>query len=183
MRSGEDITQVNCICFPPVQATTPMSTTLPRTMAGGPTSPSTTFKSTTPPHTYTPERTSSGPDTTASPGSTPLPQTTNPGTAHPLHSTSSGKTSAPVTTRYRSAMPPPPTSHWFPSWRPISTIPPFIMQPPPPSLNILFDFSSNKICIQGKTTQTKVLTQNTCQEGFFYDPFLQSAEKLSAKCL
>jgi len=50
------------------------------------------------------------------------------------------------------------------------------MEPPPP-LNILFDFSSNEISIHGKTTQTKVLTKNTCQEGFVYDPFVQKCRQ------
>ena len=159
--NGEDITQVNCTCFPPVKATLPMSTT-----AGEPTMPSTTSKSTTPPHTYFSPGTSSPPDTTTFSRSAPPPETATPGTAHPPHSMSSGATSAPMTTR-------PPTGHWGPPWRP----------PPPPPLSILFDFSSNEISIHGKTTQTKVLTQNTCQEGFVYDPFIQKCREAFRKVI
>ena len=59
--NGEDITKVNCICFPPEKATSAKSTTLPRTKAGEPTTPRTRSKSTTLSHTYFPPGTSSAP--------------------------------------------------------------------------------------------------------------------------
>lgn len=40
--------------------------------------------------------------------------------------------------------------------------------PPPPPLSILFNFGSNQISIQGKTTE---VNHKTCKEGFVYDPF------------
>lgn len=143
--NGEDKTKVNCVCFPPEKATPPKSTTLPRTKAGEPTTPSTKSKSTTLPHTYFPPGTSSAPDTTASSGTAPPPQATTPGTAHPPYSMSSGTISTPMTS--------PSTDHRVHPWLPITTIRP--PPPPPPPLSILFDFSSNQISIHDKTTKLK----------------------------
>ena len=56
-------------------------------------------------------------------------------------------------------------------------------EPAPPPLNILFDFSSNQISIQGKTTQTIAVAQKTCQEGFVYDPFVQNCREAFHKVI
>jgi len=156
--SGDDITQVNCGCLapvtsdPPIQATTPKSTTLQHQTNPG--STASTHTSTSDPTTLT-----TGPESTTL-----------------LHTMTSGTTPPPFTTGPWSTPPPP----WTTAPMPTTTVITYTMttteippEPDPPPLNILFDFSSNQISIHGKTTQTKVVARKTCQKGFVYDPFVQ----------
>ncbi|KAL9970477.1 hypothetical protein ACROYT_G022857 [Oculina patagonica] len=147
---------------------------------------------------------------TTNPGTTQPPLTTITATTHPPHTTNHGSThpphtAAPGTPHYH---PPttPGTTHLTQFWttppayyttRPgpktpgfgLTTIksttrwPPHSEQPPPPPLSILFDFSSNEISIQGKTTETKVVEQKTCQDGFVYDPFVKTCREAFRKVI
>ena len=77
---------------------------------------------------------------------------------------------------------PPFTFPPLPTFRPPTSLPP-TYPPLPPPLNILFDFSSNKIIIQSKKTKTKILQQKSCQEGFVYDPFLEKCREAFRKVI
>ncbi|XP_020615361.1 adhesion G-protein coupled receptor G2-like [Orbicella faveolata] len=170
--NGDDITQVNCGCLAPVTSDPPTQAT--------------TLKSTTLQHQTNPGSTSSTQTTT----SDPTTLTTGPESTTLLYTMTSGTTPPPFTTGPWSTPPPRTTIPW--------TTPPMLMttlmtsamtttdfprEPVPPPLNILFDFSSNQISIKGKTTQTKVVAQKTCQEGFVYDPFVQNCREAFHKVI
>lgn len=156
--SGEDITRVNCGCLALVTKDPPTQATTP--------------KSTTLQYQTNPGSTSSIHSTT----SDPTTYTMGPQSTTLLYTITSGKT------------PPRPTSRfWTTPFMPLTTVMTEAMStnkpPPPPPLNILFDFSSNQISIHGKTTQTKVVTQKTCQEGFVYDPFVEKCREAFNKVI
>ena len=159
--SGDDITRVNCGCQAPVTSNPPTQATIP--------------KSTTLQHQTNPGSTSSTHITTSD--STALTTGTEPTTL--LYTMTSGTPHPPRTTRFWTTPPMPMTS--FLTDAITTTETPY--EPPPPPLNILFDFSSSQISIHGKTTQTKVVAQKTCQEGFVYDPFVLKCREAFKKVI
>ena len=193
--NGEDITQYNCGCLNTATTNPPMHTTkegsaIPphTTNLGGTTSRPTTnsntasSRHTTDPGTQPPHSTNSGtpqpppssdPVRTTPPPVTPLPLQTTP--PPPLQTTPPimppGTVPIPYTTFPWTTPPPHITTLGY---KPTIEQKPFTPQPPPPPLSILFDFSSdsNKISIQGTTTETKVVKLMTCEDGFLYDPFV-----------
>ena len=204
--NGYDITQSNCGCLASV-TTGPLThkmstvlTNLPHTLT--PQSTSQPYKTnpgtTPPPHTTNPGTTP--PPYTSNPGTTNPLYTTNPGTTHVLHNTNPGSQNLPHTTTHQPPTTPPrpwttPLPYYTTSLPQVTEpkTPPVMMTtrwpvhsvqpPPPPPLSILFDFSSNEISIQGKTTETKVVEQKTCQDGFVYDPFLKECRKTYLKVI
>ena len=169
----------------PPHVTAPGSTSSPQTATHRTKSPQHTTKPETkgPLHTTTPGTT--GPPHTSTPGTTGPPHTATPGTTHPPYSTTPDWTSPPASTTPGWSTPQQTTR---PDTKPqpmttVVTIKPLVTQqhPPPPPLNILFDFSSNKIIIQSKTTKIKILEQKTCQEGFVYDPFVKKCREAFRK--
>ena len=156
--SGDDITRVNCGCLAPVTSDPPTQATTPKL--------------------------------------TTLQHQTNPGSASSTHATSSDPTTlntGPEATTLlytitSGTKPPPPTTRfWTTPFMPMTTVMTEALTtkdpPPPPPLNILFDFSSNQISIHGKTTQTKVVLQKNCQEGFVYDPFVEKCREAFNKVI
>ena len=77
------------------------------------------------------------------------------------------------------------TNPYIPTTLPLTTPPathdptvsPRLLLPPPP-LSILFNFGSNQISIQGKTTE---VNHKTCKEGFVYDPFVNRCRETLRK--
>ena len=194
--SGDDITQVNCGCPVPVTSDPPTQaiTTLQyQTNPGStPSTYTTASKSTT--LTTRPESTTQR--YTMTPGTTPPPPFTTPGASSPPQTMTSQTAPPPLTTYPWSTPPPRTTRPWTtPPWQLMTTFrtmlltiqttesPHFTEQPPPPPLNILFDFSSNQMRIQGKTTETKVVQYKTCQEGFVYDPFVKKCREAFHKLI
>ena len=177
--NGKDITQINCGC-PTAQ--------IPFTTPGSTNPTQTTTKS--PPHTTKPGAATDQHETTA-PKTTKPQHLTEPGTTSPPFSTSPGWTSPPHPTTPEWTTPTHSTTPGVePTWATTMALtvemtsnPPVTQPPLPPPLNILFDFSSNKMSIQGKTTKTKVLEQRNCQEGFVYDPFVKKCREAFRKVI
>ena len=187
--NGDDITQVDCGCPVIVTSNTPMqaTTTLQHQTNPGstPSTQSTANKFTT----LTTRTESKTLLNSMTPGTTPPPSITTHGASSPPQTMTSGLIPQPLTTNQWSTPPPHTTRPWTtpPMTAFLTTIqfktPHVSEPPPPPPLNILFDFSSNKISIHGKTTETKVLEQKTCQEGFVYDPFVKKCREAFQKVI
>ena len=184
----------------------PHTTSLGTTNPLHTTMPATTHVLIPPTHSTNPGATH--PTHSTNPEKTHPTHSTNPGTTHPPHSMhqppkTPGITHKPYTSRpwttpipyYTTRLPHNTkprtpeqqlttmrvTAKWpHPSEPPPLTPPP---PPPPPPLSILFDFSSNEISIHGKTTETKVVEQKTCQDGFVYDPFIKKCREAFLKVI